>query len=1151
MRDTNQWWRPLYNDVQDHLNKENLPQNLPSLFRAEFGIWLAVRLGLHPKDIWAALAMSDFVGSNWTQDEKSMIAVSSFYIGDDRRSWNEGIQRYRAFDSNIRLYDVDQNGSITGHIPLNVLTKKRDGFYRKLATTPPPYKKSEREYAQPKKKYFYKVRTTDNRRVIREVTLPAEWTKYIPQSDHFINMNVPDPRPVAIRLDELLEVARFLDNLENESRLHPPVLTPGKWVERFENIIFKKFQKNGLLKESREIVLEDIVHIPGTLSVGKSTLAFLIAAWGALKGYRITLVLNDVSSILRFIDEINQRLLHPLLGQKPSLFPKIKKVEDSRFRNTSRGSSPLAVPILGRSSRSNHIEQMYQDSFEDAKRKNLSHLNHYGWRYLSTACAIDAHSMATDDFVGPIPAGEFPCERLSEDNSDGKLAPIDNSCPLLDICPVHEASRDLVYAPIWVCSPASLVSSRVPSNLSPHKMSYYELVYRMSDMVIIDECDQAQSTFDDIFLPSSILAGPGQGHLLNDLAQRVAHMKTDKRSLPDQASRKWVRAVEVANSVTDQIYDIVTAPFSGQIRKWIGEGVFWNMNLFSMITWELMGIKPEDSTPEHKRQHEEWLNRLGKFASSPLDFENLEQDELLSALNQLASALVATGHNKQVQIRCVSWVEEAQSVIRDSKQKDPRLVLSNEENYWSSIAGKLEFAVLVCVLDDQLTLVELNWSAAPSELNLDEYSSFQDRDRELRPFIPGPPTGRIFGFQYKHEKYRPVLDGILRRIRFAGMGRWALLHFHDLFWNVDRVKGPQTLLLSGTSWSPSSPFFHVHIPPQGILDTRHQEKHVTDWLFKPVSTPKGIFVSISGAFGDQRQEQLQTAARLISRPHQTIFQVLNEIGKRDKNNGTNIWNDRQRILILTGSYEEAFTVAVTIQQVQPSLQVACMSRGDELMETSGTGLLKIGTGEVNRFALLYLESKVLVAPIDAIGRGRNILNLAGKAAFGSIFFLIRSLLPPNAPSADARHLMHWILSKESVQVARENFGIVAEDFRRQARTEWYRLMSTKQTWKNMEDDDRRKLASTLFTRIWQAVGRGIRGNVPVIVVFVDSKWAPESAKEKTDSARTSLLLAMRECYEGLIFSNTPLGCENQIAAALYNEPISGLQQIQGVGYNKI
>jgi hypothetical protein len=112
-------------------------------------------------------------------------------------------------------------------------------------------------------------------------------------------------------------------------------------------------------------------------------------------------------------------------------------------------------------------------------------------------------------------------------------------------------------------------------------------------------------------------------------------------------------------------------------------------------------------------------------------------------------------------------------------------------------------------------------------------------------------------------------------------------------------------------------------------------------------------------------------------------------------------------------------------------------------------------------------------------------------------------------------------------------------------------MSTKQTWRNMEDDDRKKLASTLFTRVWQAVGRGIRGNVPVVVVFVDSKWAPESAKDKADSARTSLLIAMRECYERLVLEQRSKTTENQLAIALYSEPVHGLQNIQGLGSENI
>ena len=32
MRDTNQWWRPLYSQLKEHFEKGNLPENLPSLF---------------------------------------------------------------------------------------------------------------------------------------------------------------------------------------------------------------------------------------------------------------------------------------------------------------------------------------------------------------------------------------------------------------------------------------------------------------------------------------------------------------------------------------------------------------------------------------------------------------------------------------------------------------------------------------------------------------------------------------------------------------------------------------------------------------------------------------------------------------------------------------------------------------------------------------------------------------------------------------------------------------------------------------------------------------------------------------------------------------------------------------------------------------
>ena len=507
MRDTNQWWRPLYSDLKDHFQKGNLPENLPSLFKAEFGIWLALTLEILPKDIWAVLGMANFVDANWTEKEKSLIAISSFYISDDRRSWNEDIQRYQAFDAKIRLFDLDDGEKAINQLPLSALTKKRLDFFRKLASTPPPLAMSGKDYAEPGKKYFYKVRTLDNRRVIREVNLPNEWKEYIPKTPSFLDINLPNPRNIDVPFSELKEIARFLDDIEAASKTRPPFLPAGSWMKKLDSISLKLFQPKGKLEESFELPLENTVHIPGTLSVGKTTLAFLLAVWSIYKGYRITLVLNDVSSILRFVNEINQRLLHPVLKENPHLLPAIKKANHARYRATGRGSS-FAVPILGRSAKAKHIEQLYQDSFEEAKRKNVSHLDHYGWRYLSTACAIDAHSLVSDDFTGPIPTGEFPCDRLWEESGDGKHLAQNQLCPLLGVCPVHQSSSDLSAAPIWVCSPASLVSSKISSNLLPYKMSYYELVYRTSDIVIIDECDQAQSTFDDIFLPDSISGGP-------------------------------------------------------------------------------------------------------------------------------------------------------------------------------------------------------------------------------------------------------------------------------------------------------------------------------------------------------------------------------------------------------------------------------------------------------------------------------------------------------------------------------------------------------------------------------------------------------------------------------------------------------------------
>ncbi len=1186
MRQTNKWWRTLYDELKNSLDKDDVPDSAPTLFRVECGLWLSIHLGIPPVDLWATIGLSDFIDANWTDDERRLISIARYFLSDDRHSWRTALELYRNFEPKFRLYDLSENlSTATKTYPPSSYTLTRENFYSSILSTPLEYQTVEIQAASCGQRYRYKVKNHENQRFVRDVHIPAEWSDFIgtwaaPDKDQINLKGNPSKENIRIHFDQLAEIASFLDNLEEASTSTKSKLTIGNWKQRLSSIRLRLFNSQNQLEVSGILELSGNIHLPGTLSVGKSTLAFLISVWCVINQYRITLILNDVSSILSMANELNQHLLHPLILDGKIHLP--SNLAPRVVESTTRGAItlPIAVPILGKTSRDKHVKQLYQDTFEDAAKVHSSHASHWGWRWLDTKCAIDALSSDSGDFRGPIPLGQEPCERLllagddgDEDKDGGNFI-----CPLFGKCPVHQASRDLPTASIWLISPAALISSYVSRNITSKRITYYELVYRCSDVVVVDECDQAQSNIDGLFLPVNILAGPGQTHLLNDLTQRVASMRSGKRSLHENSSRRWVRAVEIANIVTDQIYDVLTSPETGQIRNWIGDGIFWNMNLFAIVLWDLLELNASDTTTEQRQLHEKSLNRLSKFVSSPLQSDEWGDDELLGGLGQIAQILITSGHGAASKQKCIRWISRAREAFvnknNDSSAIVPRSVesttrgslglskgeddLLKDTQYWDSLAGRLEFVVLVSILDDQLTLVELDWGSAPESLNLDAYSSLQDRDKELRPVLPPPPTGRIFGFQYKREKFHPANEGILRRIRFPAMGRWALLHLHDLFLDTDGIAGPHVLMLSGTSWSPMSPFFHVNQKPVGVLESITEKPVVSEWMFRPTTSRAGKFLSISGSHGNRRQEVLQHVSASLAQSGGALDETLRLIKEKSLQTSGDAehknWQDRERILVLTGSYEEASLVASMMHQTQPNLKVCQMIRSgistDESDENDITWLnlstQKVGHADVNRFALLYRDAKVLVAPIDAVGRGRNILNKNKVAAFGCIVFLVRSLLPPNDPASDARRLMFWSQKNFPIRIDRTDFGACAEKIRQDARTEWHRLLINKQTWVEMGHDEREMLASTLFTRMWQAVGRGIRGNVPVVVLFVDSKWAPESTYGRVDTPETSLLMAMQECFAPYLTGRKGNTFEQQLAKALYTEPLDGIKNIRGM-----
>ena len=83
-----------------------------------------------------------------------------------------------------------------------------------------------------------------------------------------------------------------------------------------------------------------------------------------------------------------------------------------------------------------------------------------------------------------------------------------------------------------------------------------------------------------------------------------------------------------------------------------------------------------------------------------------------------------------------------------------------------------------------------------------------------------------------------------------------------------------------------------------------------------------------------------------------------------------------------------------------------------------------------------------------------------------------------------------------------------------------------------------------YDNILQTIGRTMRGDCPAFVHFVDAAWAPRSASGAVDSARSSMLLMMREILAECL--SHPDAAIRQCYENLYRSFSIPLSNIEGV-----
>lgn len=955
-----------------------------------------------------------------------------------RYQWNGAIKEYRRLPDYLRGYDLDPHT----HRPYRrVVTLCADRFdvYTEAARTSPPFATRKPPRASAGKYTFQ-----DEHKLRHSVTIDPPFVFPAPDAHNLTPRT--ERAPISVSLNELRQTAHWMDTV-----------APPAWRERvLAGVRLELFGAGDTLSRSDTLTLDRLVHLVGMVSSGKSTLMDVLAAHLARRGYHVTIIASDVVSALGKAHQFTT------MGLK-------------------------AAPILGASTREQHVDRLHL-ALADEQPGMPWEQTHSGFRWISTACPLDG---LREDPESTLDVDDYPCTVLYP--TSGKTAKA-HVCPMFARCPYHQAQRDLVDASIWIATPESLVYSRVELPINAERICFAELVYRHSDLVVSDEADLIQVRLDGIFSLSETLTGSGRKAWLNRVGQRVQerlHQAGHSQAVHQQV-KTWTNGFYSCEKLVINLVHLL----SNQPDLKRASEYFSDWTLFEELARALGEADRDDDRGEgadDQAESERGLRQVfSRYVEAPL---GEPEDGATAGLCSLTRRLVADDDEDEEQIlaRTSDWIRTFAPCAGSLPDK--------ELEYCASL---LQFALIVTLLQSRLHILIRDWNVAQEPLDLEssDVSPFTRPPQDYTAVLPASPMGNVLVFQYNRSRQTQEGAGELRFLRCMGIGRWLLLHFHDLFAS-DSIAGPHVLLMSGTSWAGRSPSYHLQVPVAGILRAPDDEIKAirgSQFTFTPVGNPA---FRISGAEPGVRQGRLDALLKELASPQSTMS--LRDVSWLEQQRA-HLPAGRQNLLLVVGSYDECAASSDTLRRIRSDWQDAVIPlvRDSDTEEDAGLRRGRVGTFHAT-------GAWMLTAPLLAIERGHNILNPERRAAMGAALFLVRPHPRPDDVSYAVHSINAWAVSQfcdGSWRAGRATLCEAGNGFRDQANRKWRRLLKLPVVYTTLPPRDRELLTWNSLVTILQVVGRLVRGGCPAEVFFCDAAFKPRAAAHAADldTEQTSLLL---------------------------------------------
>jgi hypothetical protein len=1088
MRDRRAWRADATATLRDRWQPEEDKNRARHLLDVELALYLMERVAPgHPcSDVWALLGGYPFLEASGTPvdatAEQVMVVARHLVLRfKDRYDWDNALRWYvTTMPETLRGYEVNlETGTVRRRHP-RVLPDRWEIYEHALTAAPP-------DRSSPLTTAGHGQYLVDSAAGPRSVTIP-QWLPLDTQGlGHDLTARA-DREPIEVTWEELTEAAARGDALEEEIGWAPR----SNWAQRLADAELELRGPDNTFSRSEKLTIDGLLNLVGMVGAGKSTLVDVLILWAASSqpAKRVCVIADNVTALLRKVVHLQ-----------------------------ALGIS--AAPVVGESNRVLHLRRLHRLTAPGDGR--IGPTGERMFDLVSTACALDG---LRDHEAEPWEVQRAPCRNLLPlDGSSGGNGPL--GCPVWRRCARHQPSRDLVDADVWVATTPSLVHTPLPQELNGERLRYLEAAWRRSDLLIVDEADQVQTQLDSVFSPSQRLIGQEGDAWLDEVDKLTRDWvrRAEREQMHDPTVRRWKTTLGTAMTAVDMLYGVLSRDRdrnpAALDKRWLDTGYFTDWTLTQQLAQSWAGYGPKTSRghmPSEGWETDPVYRKLrasfSVFIDDPLS--GVEPGDATAArIVALAKAILNDSDEPGRLSRIEDWLRALQ---KDWADDGAQLVI--DERDLERQAARLEFTIFVAVLANKLNILVELFREVEFQLGLEGTSStlFHRAPRDFQPVVPESPMGNVLGFQYLESDDTPGRRrgpmGQLRFFRCTGIGRWVLLHLHELY-HADSRRGPNVLLLSGTSWAATSPRYHIDIPVNAILKPRKQELEAirnSRFEFFPlfvgdVSTP----IRVSGAKGEQRERALEQMVAALADPG-AGRSILEQ--HRDA-----LPEGRRRLLLLVGSYAEARIVADHLIRLRDSWRdhVRRLIADDEEFTDYWDGPLTLRRGDVGTLA--DTAAWILVAPLLAMERGHNILNNVDQAAIGAAYFLVRPHPRPDDLSYIIQRINQWACRQinDGLPTIPEDqripVGKCAEAFRRSAHRKWRGLLHMKLAYSSMPDLERRALAWTLLVTIWQVIGRLVRGGVPAEVYFCDAAFAPGSALRNDtaqDDDTTSLLLGLRD-----------------------------------------